>query len=74
MRSQSKSKPDDFLRAGGYEHMMMIPGLVGFLQILKGLEARLGLLEQFWELRNLPSTGLCKDVATQMASAGPLAQ
>ncbi len=34
----SKSKPDDFLRAK-YEHMMGGSGLIGFLHILKGLEA-----------------------------------
>jgi hypothetical protein len=47
----SKAKPDDFLRAK-FEHMMGGSGLIGFLQILKGLEAEghPGLREQFWEL------------------------
>ena len=33
----SKAKPDDFLKAK-YEHMMNGSGLIGFLQILQGLE------------------------------------
>lgn len=72
----SKSKPDDFLRAK-YEHMMGGSGLIGFLQILKGLEAEghPGLREQFWELARAASDtrDMPKDIATQMAGIVALA-
>ncbi len=60
----SKSKPDDFLRAK-YEHMMKRSGLIGFLQILKGLEAEgRRAREQFRSLRDhLRYEGHVKDIA-----------
>ena len=52
-------------------------GLIGFLQILKGLEAEghPGLREQFWELARATSDtrDMPKDIATQMAGILALA-
>lgn len=76
MVQYSKAKPDDFLRAK-FEHMMGGSGLIGFLQILKGLEAEghPGLREQFWELARTASEerDMPKDIAIRMASILALA-
>lgn len=72
----SKAKPDDFLKAK-YEHMMNGSGLIGFLQILQGLEkdGHPGLRDRFFEIARTTSEtrDMPKDIATQMASILALA-
>ncbi len=64
--SAAKSKPDDFLRAE-YEHMMSSSGPIGFLQILKGLEAEARTTSSSGSLRGASDTRHAKDIAV----AGP---
>ena len=72
----SKTKPDDFLKAK-FDHMMNGSGLIGFLQILQGLEeyGHPGLRDRFFEIARTASENrdMPKDIATQMASILALA-
>lgn len=72
----SKTKPDDFLKAK-FDHMMNGSGLIGFLQILQGLEeyGHPGLRDRFFEIARTASEtrDMPKDIATQMASILALA-
>ena len=76
MVQYSKAKPDDFLRAK-FEHMMGGSGLIGFLQILQGLEeaGHPGLRDKFFEFARTASEtrDMPKDIAIRMASILALA-